>query len=228
MTTENTTIATFDIPKARQQVETWKSELEEANNNLASAVAASDMATVMQLVPRINNLNTEIDKLARKIARESGEEVITKKVEIATKLKMFVVENLTRNAEFAGLIAEMQATNPKFKAINIDFTGDATQPGAVNIVGGFRQTDPAKKGTTKRPRAAWSNNSLGKNTDGSPKSLSTKEAILSYGRKYWSAVFGKDSQPVAYDAMSGNDRQKLIEAIVAGEKFNNLAKPTAN
>lgn len=228
MTTENATIATFDIPKARQQVETWKSELEAANAQMAEAVNNKDMSAVMTLVPRINQLNIDIEKMARKIARESGEEVITRKVEIATKLKLFVVETLTRNPEFAGLIAEMQAANPKFKAVNIDFTGDATQPQAVNIVGGFRQTDPAKKGTTKRPRAQWTNNSLGKNEDGSQKTLSTKDAILAYGRKYWAQAFGKESQPVAYDAMSGNDRQKLIEAIVAGEKFTNLAKPAAS
>lgn len=223
MTTETATIATFDVPKARQELANLEQEKETAQANLEAAVANSDMAAVLRLVPQIGSLTTEIEKLAKKIARETGEQVITAKVQIATRLKLWIAENVTRNPEFQSIVGEMQAANPKFRAVNIDFSGDATQPDAVNIVGGFRQsTKPA--GTTKRPRARWYNESLGNNEDGTPRALSTKDAILAYGGKYWNDVFGADSAPASYDNMDGNARQKLIEAIAAGESFRNLAK----
>jgi hypothetical protein len=220
VTTETIAAPAFDIVKARNDLSDMQNELANFKTALETAVLNADMPEVLRIVPLQTELNSKIEKLAKKIARESGEEVVTAKVNAATSIKLWIAENVTRNPEFAVLVQEMKNLNPKFKAVNIDFTGDASQPDAINIVGGFRQTDPAKKGTTKRPRAQWYNDSFGtrENEDGItvPASLSSRETILSFGGKY--------GMEKSYDEMTGNERQQVLVKIVEGESLRNLAK----
>jgi hypothetical protein len=222
MTTATTPeVVAFDIPKARQELESKNNELANLKSALENAVANSDMPEVLRIVPLQNELTKEVEKLAKKISRESGEEVITAKVTAATSIKMWVVENLTRNPEFQALVQEMRNLNPKFKAVNIDFQGDATQPGAVNIVGGFRQTDPAKKGQTKRPRAQWYRDDFGtrnneETNQSEPASMSSRDVILNFGSKH--------GMSKSYDQMTGNERQQLLVKIVEAEGLKNLAR----
>jgi ribosomal protein S7 len=221
VTTETIAAPAFDIVKARGELETMQNELANLKTALENAVSNADMAEVLRIVPLQNELTKNVEKLAKKISRESGEEVVTAKVNAATAIKLWIAENVTRNEEFAVLVQEMKNLNPKFKAVNIDYTGDATNPDSINIVGGFRQTDPAKKGTTKRPRAQWYKDEFGtrineeSNTE-EPASMSSREVILSFGSKY--------GMSQSYDSMTGNERQQLLVKIVEAEGLRNLAR----
>jgi hypothetical protein len=86
VTTETIAAPAFDIVKARGELETMQNELANLKTALENAVSNADMAEVLRIVPLQNELTKNVEKLAKKISRESGEEVVTAKVNAASAI----------------------------------------------------------------------------------------------------------------------------------------------
>ena len=221
------TIVKFDVVRERENLRKLESERDDVFARFDDAVANGDMATVLSLMGRRQELPGLIETLAAKIAKETGEEVATRKATVSAEFKVWVQNSFTRTPEFQLRVSELKQVNPKLRQIVIEFT-DSGEP-LVNLLGGYRNPTPSSGGKITRTHARYWNESLGKDEQGNPRTMGTQDIILAYGAKYWAQVFGPDVPLVTvYADITAAQRTKLAEAIVTGENLQNLAVSSTN
>lgn len=221
MTTETIEAPVFDIPKARNELAGMQVQLDEARNGIIAAAAIADMVKITELSALVAELPKKIDRLERKIRRESGEDVLTKKAEVSAALKVLVAEFMRSDA-FVSAVNEVKIANPKLKAINITLDGsDAIQPESINLVGGYRTVSAETKAKgIKRPRAQWYKDDFGfrqnENGETEPAFMGSQQVYNTYAPKY--------GYTENWAQIPGNERQLRVLKIVEGEGLKNLQK----
>lgn len=221
MTTETVQAPVFDIPKAREELANMQAALDNALANMASAAMAADMAKITEYSVIIAENPKRIERLANKIARESGEDVLTRKSEVSTALKMLVLD-FTRSDAFVAAVNEVKAANPKLKSINITLDGsDAVQGGAINLVGGYRTVSAETKAKgIKRPRAQWYRDDFGTRIN---EETQQEEPAFLGSQQVYNNFAGKYGFTEAWAQVPANTRQARLMDIVSKENLRNIA-----